>query len=169
MTGQPGRASPLWHFSVDFYARPDVAEACLQLQEACGADVNIVLFLLWRATARDALTADAVRRLDDSSRDWRENVVAPLRTLRRRLKAGCPPMAPNAAESFRSKVKAVELAAERLQQDAMSGMAGALETRPAGSVHEATRLNLAAYAELLGRKFPPGSLDVLASALCSPA
>jgi uncharacterized protein (TIGR02444 family) len=161
----PADASPFWRFSLDVYARPGVAEACLDLQDACGADVNILLFLLWRAADADALPAAAVAQLDAAVREWRANVVVPLRTLRRRLKRGVPPIPREAAEPFRTGVKAMELTAERLQQDAMSGMAESLPARRAGSPSEAARLSLAAYAELLGRTLPPGGVDALTGAL----
>lgn len=165
MTSPAGAASPFWNFSLDFYARPGVAEACLELQDSCGGDVNILLFILWRAAGGEVLDAQALRHLDEAVRQWRENVVVPLRNLRRRLKSGVPPIAPDAAEALRTGVKAMELAAERLQQEAMSHMAEALPTHHVGSPAEAARMSLAAYEEFLGRKFPPDSADNLIRAL----
>ncbi len=40
---------PLWRFALDLYARAGVAPACLTLQDDAGADVTLVLYLLWCA------------------------------------------------------------------------------------------------------------------------
>ena len=49
-----------WDFSLAFYAMPGVADACLQLQDGCGADVNVLLFLLYRARDGYMLSAAEV-------------------------------------------------------------------------------------------------------------
>ena len=47
-----------WDFSLEAYARPGVAPACLDLQERHGADVNLLLFACWlSASGRGALDA----------------------------------------------------------------------------------------------------------------
>ena len=51
--------------------------------------------------------------------------MIPLRALRRALKSPPALVAPAAAEAFRTRIKAVELEAERLQQEAMFELAGA--------------------------------------------
>ena len=40
-----------WDFSLNIYGVPGVAPACLRCQDEAGADVNLILFLLWRAAA----------------------------------------------------------------------------------------------------------------------
>ena len=45
------QGSPFWRFSLQLYRLPGVAEACIELQEKCGADVNLLLFLLWTLLA----------------------------------------------------------------------------------------------------------------------
>ncbi len=42
---------PFWTFSLEFYGLPDVAPACLRCQDEAGADVNLILFVLWRAAS----------------------------------------------------------------------------------------------------------------------
>ena len=66
-------ASPFWRFSLDYYARPGVAEACLQLQDAACVDVNVLLFLIWRAMAGESLPVEAVRSIDGAVREWRRD------------------------------------------------------------------------------------------------
>ena len=38
-----------WAFSLKAFAKPPVAQACLDLQDRLGVDVNVLLFLLWCA------------------------------------------------------------------------------------------------------------------------
>ena len=91
-----------------------------------GVDVNLLLFLLWQATRKRALTAAEVEELERRIGAWRDMTVIPLRTLRRALKSPPPLVAGATAELFRTKVKAVELEAERLQQEAMYQLADAV-------------------------------------------
>ena len=39
--------TPFWQFSGAVYAHPGVAEACLDLQDRHGLDVNLLLFCAW--------------------------------------------------------------------------------------------------------------------------
>ena len=41
--------TPFWRFSLHFYRQPGVSDACIALQDGCGVDVNLLLFLLWLA------------------------------------------------------------------------------------------------------------------------
>ena len=114
--------SPFWQFSIKFYAVPGVAEACIELQDQAKVDVNILFFLLWNATQGRAYGAD-VTEIERRIGPWRDMAVVPIRNIRRALKSPPPVMAPDAAEGFRTRIKAVELEAERLQQEALYGLA----------------------------------------------
>jgi uncharacterized protein (TIGR02444 family) len=140
--------SAFWRFSLRFYALPDVAPACIVLQDEAGVDVNLLLFLLFLAESGRAVTQDDIARLDRDIAPWREHVVEPLRALRRRLKTGVGDITPPSSEGLRNMVKKIELEAERLEQ-------GRLEARASNIGKPATRdaaalANLAAYAEHLG-------------------
>src|SRR5437879_5458082 len=78
--------SPFWRFSLGFYRRAGVADACIALQEQVGVDVNLLLFLLWQATMCRALSAAEVAALEKRVASWRAMTVIPLRTVRRALK-----------------------------------------------------------------------------------
>jgi uncharacterized protein (TIGR02444 family) len=105
-----------WAFALAIYARPGVAEACLTLQNETGVDVMLLLTTTFAAVKhRLLLTADEIRALDEACRPWREEIVRPLRTIRSGLKSGPQPAPSEATEQFRSQVKALELAAERLE------------------------------------------------------
>jgi uncharacterized protein (TIGR02444 family) len=163
--------SPFWRFSLGFYRRAGVADACIALQEEAGVDVNLLLFLLWHATLRRELSAAEVRALEEKVAPWRNTAVIPLRTVRRALKS--PTFAtdtalvpPATAEFFRTRIKAVELEAERLQQEAMHELARASPLgREAGSTERAARANVEAYAALLRVPLPPRAVETLVAAL----
>jgi uncharacterized protein (TIGR02444 family) len=161
--------SPFWRFSLRFYRQPGVADACIALQDGCGVDVNLLLFLLWLATAKRGVAHGDVEALYAKTVPWRDDVVAPLRTVRRKLKAGSALVEAAAAEFFRTRIKAVELEAERLQQEALFALAASLATTADPSTAAAARANVAAYERVLKRRFPPESVDTLLSALQSCA
>src|SRR5579863_1629646 len=105
-----------WAFALELYARPGVAEACLKLQNEAGVDVMMFLAIAHAAVKhRILLTATEIRELDEACHPWREQIVRPLRAIRSGLKAGPRPAPNSETEQIRSKIKAVELAAERLQ------------------------------------------------------
>ncbi len=134
MSAPPVRKSPFWQFSVKFYAEPDVAQACIDLQDQAGVDVNILFFLLWNATQNRALNNTEVAALERDIGAWRDMAVVPLRNVRRALKTPPLVMAPQEAEGFRTRIKAVELEAERLQQEAMYSLDAVRRNRPPGHV-----------------------------------
>jgi uncharacterized protein (TIGR02444 family) len=144
--------SPFWRFSLRFYRQPGVADACITLQEESGIDVNLLLFLLWHATQRHALSAAEVQELERRIAPWREMTVIPLRNMRRVLKAPGELVEPAEAEMFRTKIKALELEAERLQQESMyAGVGASLLGRNVGSAQTAAQTNIATLQASCGR------------------
>jgi uncharacterized protein (TIGR02444 family) len=162
---QMQQGSPFWRFSLRFYRQPGVADACIALQDGCGVDVNILLFLLWLATARRRVPLPAAQELCAKGAAWRDDVVVPLRTLRRRLKDGSTLVERGAAELFRTRIKAIELEAERLQQEAMFALAATLVTENAATTEAAARANISAYEHALARTFTAEAVRVLLGAL----
>ncbi len=57
MTDATPAGSPFWQFSLRFYRLPNVADACIALQEDAGVDVNLLLYLLFQACQRRQLSA----------------------------------------------------------------------------------------------------------------
>jgi uncharacterized protein (TIGR02444 family) len=160
----PVSKSPFWRFSVKFYAEPGVAQACIDLQDQAGVDVNLLFFLLWNAAEGRTLDAAEVAELDRGFGAWRDLAVVPLRELRRGLKSPPPAIEPSVAEGFRTRIKAVELEAERLQQEAMYALAQTGRIgRPAPSKTEAAQRSVAAYQAHL-RPFPAAPLDTVLTA-----
>lgn len=113
---RPELEAESWAFALDIYARPGVADACLKLQNEAGVDVMMFLVIAFAAVRhRILLTPSEIRQLDEACRPWREQIVRPLRAIRSGLKTGPLPAPNSETEEFRSKVKAIELASERLQ------------------------------------------------------
>ena len=119
MTDSNTAITPFWRFSLNFYRQTGVSDACIALQDGCGVDVNLLLFLFWLASEGRQLSADDVKKLDDQVRSWRELTIIPIRDARRKLKGAATLVEPGKQEAFRNKVKAVELEAEQLQQEAL--------------------------------------------------
>lgn len=168
MTAVPDKAqkasSPFWQFSLKFYAMPEVAPACLRLQDEAGVDVNLLFFLLWYAAQGFRLSEAELRDIDRAIDSWRSTAVIPLREIRRALKTAPTPFDRGTAETFRNRIKAAELEAERLEQEALYAMArtGRYGTSCVAPL-EAAQASLAAYESLL-RPFPRAPLDVLLAA-----
>src|SRR3984957_1700506 len=160
--------TPFWRFSLKFYRQPAVSEACITLQDEFGVDVNLLLFLLWLASDDRKLSAEEVKMLDDNVRDWRNLTIIPIRDARRKLKGAATLVEPGTQEVFRNKVKAVELEAERLQQEALYAFAksGPLGTEAPAPV--AAIANVTAYESVMGVNFPKSSVALLPTALAIP-
>ena len=157
-------STPFWRFSLKYYGQAGVSDACIALQDGCGIDVNLLLFLFWLASERQALSADEVKKLDATIKSWRELTIIPIRDTRRKLKGAKTSVDPAKQEALRDKVKAVELEAEKLQQEALYAFT---QSGPLGKPAEppaAARGNVAAFERAMGASFPKASVDVLVNA-----
>ena len=112
---KPDLEAECWAFALAIYAKPGVAEACLALQDEAGVDVMMLLTTTFAAVKQRLLAPDEIRALNEACRLWREQIVWPLRAIRSGLKTGPQPAPSEATEQFRSQVKALELAAEKLE------------------------------------------------------
>ncbi len=135
--------SEFWDWAVAAYARPGVADACLELQDVHRQNVPLLLWALWRGG--DVTAAVTLARA------WEIEVIAPLRGVRRRLKGR------SGAEALRDQVKAVELEAERTLMAALEGVAG-----PAGDGDA-----LEAAAKAWGETPAPEALQRLRAAIAA--
>lgn len=111
--------APLWEFALDRYGRDGVEAACLLLQDEAGVDVCELLWHCW--LYHHGLRCDA--GLDDVRR-WQREVTAPLRRLRRALKAEA--RHDDGVAELRRTLQRAELQAERealsrLQNLALNG------------------------------------------------
>lgn len=141
---------PFWNFSLELYAGEGVAQACLDLQDRRGCDVNVLLFCCWLGiSGRPTLTAERLRTILAVSDRWQAAVVKPLRQVRQALKeqswsAGLP----EAIDAARRRVAEAELAAEHAEQLTLAGLHAppADRDRPSDKRMRAMVGNLAVYA-----------------------
>jgi len=131
--------NPLWTYSLRLYRRPGVAPACIALQDRLGVDVNLLFFCLWMARSGRTLTPGTLRLAAGLARVWTMNVVGPLRDTRRFLK-------PLELPKLRGAVAAVELAAERAEQDLLVRLALRAPKVPPRDAAGHALENLARYA-----------------------
>lgn len=113
----------LWDWSVAAYAAPGVAGACLDLQDAQGQNVPLLLWAAWTAATGRPLGPDDIEAGCDIARAWQDTAIAPLRAVRRALKTRVPDMEDADREAVREQVKALELDAERRLLTALEAVA----------------------------------------------
>ena len=146
-------ASAFWRFSLDFYARPGVAPACLALQDRHGADVNLVLFALWLGMRGHRLDAAAGARSARLARRWQSPFVQPLRRVRRGLKRRCRKTAlpwPGAVEDLLRQLAEVELGLEQVEQLLLEDAAGEIAAAPPDEAAARHNLGALGLGRLLG-------------------
>lgn len=134
---------PFWRFSLAVYGRAGVAEVVLALQERRGADVNVILFLLWRTAAGHDVSDTLLSRIAAVSRDWQAAVIGPVRRARRAVKG---------MEGLYPRLKETELACEQAEQMALAALVdddGAPATAPPETRRVAAETALRAYLSTL--------------------
>lgn len=132
--------NPLWDYAMKVYGAEGVAPACLALQDRCGLDVNQLLYAAWLANSDRMLNAEHLAALAAATRDWRDRVIRPLRTMRRQLHGKVEVV------DLYDGLKALELRAEQEQLDRMYAFSRSAEALPAA--HQPLRANLMVVARL---------------------
>lgn len=155
--------SPFWDYSLRTYAKPGVAQACLELQNNYGVDVNILLFLMWCAGEGRRVSASDVTEIAAFIGPWARQVVLNLRTVRQVLKDTAWPVDEAGKERLRNSVKACELEAERLEQESLYARFPLDRFTPGNDRRDAALANMAAYSQILGALFPSHLMDILAA------
>jgi uncharacterized protein (TIGR02444 family) len=127
-----------WAFSLAFYGWPEVAAACLALQDRHGRDVNLVLYLCWVGlSGRGRLDAADLARADSAIAPWRRETIEKLRAARRALKG---------AAGY-DAAKAAELAAEQVAQQRLAALAPSPSPRSAAVCAADAAANLMVYLD----------------------
>jgi uncharacterized protein (TIGR02444 family) len=122
----PAASGELARFAVDLYSRPGVSEACLLLQDRCGVNIPVLLTAAWLGRRGATVTRTVVREADAAVRDWQDEIVGPLRAVRRRLRLGPRPAPQERTERLREMVKRAELSAEFIELSALEDFAVAI-------------------------------------------
>lgn len=120
-----------WDHALSRYDRPDVQAICLELQDAHGQCVPLLLWRLWTLDESRAVDDGLVVEAAAFARNWSWRIVAPLRSVRRSLKAPSPPAPTAALVALGCDIQAAELAAERLLLDALESLTPPPGARPA--------------------------------------
>jgi len=114
--GKPPQ-SAFWDFTLSIYRRDGVSPALISLQDQLGLDVNFLLFCLFAGTRGHALGDTDFARLEAAAAPLRQNLIHPLRQVRRWLKEQTL-IGKESADAIR---RAVEMPAEE-QRARMSRM-----------------------------------------------
>lgn len=135
----------IWAFVNGVYAASGIEKVCLKLQDEFGADVVMVLFLVWLGLGGKAVNRRELEALREIAVQWQQAVIGPQRRVRRQLKK----LKGRKAEEIYASAKSSELAGERRE------LAGLLNTAlswgfafelGAGS-KKAAKANLRSYFE----------------------
>lgn len=155
-----------WEFSLFVYGREAVHDLCLALQDEHGFDVNLLLFCLWIADVQQkSLDRASIDRLRAATAPWMDDVVIPLRTIRRRLKQfHADQVSAAEAEGCRRIIKDAELEGERIEQLILVRALDLAAAQRFGSPREAAEASFAAYAEALAA---PGARPSLAKLIAA--
>lgn len=145
------RSNPFWQYSLKLYACNGVAELCLRLQDEGGLDVNLLLYCLWQGSQGRSLQRVSLAEICRVSAPWRQEVVESLRRARRWMKDRKHDVAEQSG-SLRERIKALELAAEKCQQDWLAALPTAHDNAP--PLVAAAR-NLAGYVQEAGARSTP--------------
>ncbi|MEJ2121125.1 MAG: TIGR02444 family protein [Alphaproteobacteria bacterium] len=144
MTGFPDH--PFWDFSLRVYGSEGVAPACLELQEAHGIDVNVLLVCCWLgASGRGAVGAEDIAQIVEAASTWHGEIVRGLRAVRTRLKEPVAGEDRDLALSIRKQVQKTEIDAEHIEQLMLAAATEALPDAAPGDPAEDARANAEAY------------------------
>lgn len=112
----------LWDFSLSFYAKPKVADCCLQLQDEYAVNVNVLLWSIWLGQRQIRLTDERLVAALKLIQQWDMGYVQALRQLRRKMKCE---FAQNLSlvASTRESIKRAELMAEKTEQQWLENLA----------------------------------------------
>ena len=161
-----------WNFSLAVYRDPAVQQECLELQDRHGIDVNLLLFCAYLGAVHGApLSAEEVREAAGAVGQWQRDVVTGLRGVRRALKPLAREQAPHAADAaaLRETIKAMELEAERIEQQMLERWAeGRLAAWPRAKPAVAAAANIRALSAVAATPSPPGlPAQLIAAALAA--
>ncbi|HOY24447.1 MAG TPA: TIGR02444 family protein [Cellvibrio sp.] len=150
----------LWDFALVFYAQPKIAEICVHLQDTYKVNVCLLIGLRWMDESGKHLSDAQFAELQSHIHVWTQQVVEPLRLLRRLLKEPVVGYAQDETQAqIRTSIKQAELLAEKkllLEIEAWSQQLTQTQDSPIKSNLEVYLSALAVgqnVIELLLRKF----------------
>jgi len=144
----PDTVSNLWDFSLALYARADVADACVRLQDEHGVNVNLLLWCIWLEQQGIVLDTARLHTAQKRIHAWDEHYVIPLRQLRRRMKAEFG-VNDDTIEGVRSQIKQAELLAEKQLQLWLEAVTHTWDEANVADTYAAVGGNIRFYLEQL--------------------
>ncbi|PWQ98902.1 TIGR02444 family protein [Leucothrix arctica] len=157
-----GNGESLWQFSLTLYAAPEVQQACLDLQDNHGADVNLVLFLLYQGSLGRQLAQETIQTIVQETCSFRERVIQPIRALRKSLKSKKYSLE-HGEDSLYQQMLSLELSAEKLAQTHLQCINFTADNDQPTA--QAAEKNLYAYAKLLNIQKPNTAIKTLLSCM----
>jgi uncharacterized protein (TIGR02444 family) len=115
-------STDLWRFAQDFYQRPGVETACLQLQ-AQGADVCLLICAAWLGRRGVACSATRAERLRAAAEPWQREVIGALRQIRQDWRTAA--RHDGELATLREQLKQLELQAERMHLQRLASLSDA--------------------------------------------
>lgn len=158
-------------FATTVYRKPEVADACLRLQQELGVDVPILLFCAWFGCVRGDLDNKMLAQVIKKSRPYSTHVVKSLREARRWMKQ--PDESQNsflttknqqAWQSLREQIKSIEISAELLWLDGLQSLSESMSNEVGSAQVSATSvmgnmlkycLSVKSESELKSKGVPP--------------
>ncbi|MEI9902601.1 MAG: TIGR02444 family protein [Asticcacaulis sp.] len=147
------------------YGDAEVAALCLDLQDTHGQCVPLMLWAAWCPRAGLRIGSDAARQASGMARAWSDEVIAPLRGVRRRLKAALNAGDDEARLPLRQAVKAAELQAEKALMAQLEALAPGGMPVPVSNLAAARLDSLLAVAAAWSADDPADVLARLTEAL----
>lgn len=149
-----------WAFAVAAWKRPRVEATCLELQDVHGQCPALLLWRLW--TLKDARTVDldTQNKALHAARHWEDEVLRPLRAVRRQPATAFEPPPYAARTALRRKLLDAELEAEHALIDILEALAPEHAVGPTPPLPA-----LVALAQAWRPPAPVGALDRLVAAL----
>lgn len=154
-----------WDWAVKTYGGEGVAEACLNLQDEDGQNVPLLLWAVWMACSGREVNAALAAESAALARNWSDELIAPLRHLRRRLKTAVSMDDEALRLPLREKIKAVELEAERALMVKLSGLGVVPDFDENQDVKSVSAANLQAVSHAWNGCVPGSGLSRLSEAL----
>ncbi len=158
-------AKSFWEWAVKAYGGEGVAAACLSLQDESGQNVPLLLWAVWLASQDielgESQAADAVAL----ARSWSDELIVPLRLLRRRLKMEVSTDDAALRLPLREKIKAIELEAERALMTKLAMLESGVNTEVNQNVKDVVIANLRAVSREWNEIVPEAGLSRLSEAL----
>ena len=145
----------LWDFSLATYSLPQIADACLHLQDSHGVNVNVLLWSHWLGMRQIALTVTRLELALATIAHWDIDCVQALRQLRRNIKHEfvCD-IEKLKMVALREEIKRAELLAEKYLQQCLENLSAVWQME---SSAVAIVSNMQLYLDYL--KLPPLAIE----------